>query len=53
MKMSFRWYGENDSITLEQIRQISYVRSIVTAIYDEPVGNAWAYGKNIETEGNH
>lgn len=42
MKLSFRWYGENDSITLEKIRQIPNVESVVTAIYDAPVGEVWS-----------
>ncbi len=42
MKLSFRWYGENDSITLEKIRQIPNVQSVVTAIYDAPVGEVWS-----------
>ena len=31
MKMTFRWYGEgNDSVTLDQIRQIPGVEGIAT-----------------------
>ncbi len=41
MKMTFRWYGEDDPVTLEKIRQIPGMRGIVTAIYDIPVGEAW------------
>lgn len=41
MKMSFRWYGHHDPVTLEQIRQIPGVQGIVTAVYDVPVGEAW------------
>jgi mannonate dehydratase len=41
MKMTFRWYGENDPVTLEKIRQIPAVKGIVTAIYDVPVGEVW------------
>ncbi len=41
MKMSFRWYGDSDPVTLEYIRQIPGMRSIVSAIYDIPVGEAW------------
>ena len=41
MKMSFRWYGEKDSITLKQIKQIPNMDSIVTAVYDVPVGEVW------------
>lgn len=42
MKMSFRWYGKDDSITLEQIAQIPGMDSIVTAVYDTPVGEVWS-----------
>lgn len=42
MKLSFRWYGENDKVTLEHIRQIPGMRSIVTAVYDVPVGEVWS-----------
>ena len=41
MKMTFRWYGEDDPVTLEKIRQIPGMVGIVSAIYDIPVGQAW------------
>ncbi len=41
MKMTFRWYGKDDPVTLEKIRQIPGVTGIVSAIYDIPVGEAW------------
>lgn len=41
MQMSFRWYGPDDRVTLQHIRQIPGVRGIVTAVYDVPVGAAW------------
>ncbi len=42
MKLSFRWYGEDDPVTLEKIRQIPGMDSIVTAVYDVPVGEVWS-----------
>lgn len=42
MKMSFRWYGDDDAVTLEKIRQIPNMSTIVTAIYDTPVGEVWS-----------
>jgi len=42
MKLSFRWYGENDPVKIEYIRQIPNMESIVTAIYDVPVGEIWS-----------
>ncbi len=42
MKLSFRWYGEDDKVTLENIRQIPNIYSVVTAVYDVPVGQVWS-----------
>ena len=41
MKMTFRWYGDNDPVTLEKIRQIPCMDGIVSAIYNVPVGQVW------------
>ena len=40
--MTFRWYGENDKVTLDDIRQIPCVQGVVSAIYDTPVGEVWS-----------
>lgn len=45
MKMTFRWYGNNDPVKLEYIRQIPGVYGIVSAIYDVPVGEVWPMDK--------
>lgn len=45
MKLSFRWYGESDPVKLEYIKQIPTMDSIVTAIYDVPVGDVWPMDK--------
>ena len=42
MKLSFRWYGKEDKITPQMIRQIPGMHSIVTAVYDVPVGEVWS-----------
>ena len=42
MKMTFRWYGEDDKISLDKIRQIPNMYSVVTAVYDVPVGEVWS-----------
>lgn len=42
MKLTFRWYGEGDSIPLEYIRQIPNMSGVVTAVYDVPVGEVWS-----------
>ncbi|MDD2269722.1 MAG: mannonate dehydratase [Eubacteriales bacterium] len=41
MKITFRWYGKNDSIPLEYIRQIPAITGIVSAVYNIPVGEVW------------
>lgn len=48
MKLSFRWYGEKDTIKLQYIKQIPNIKSIVTAIYDVPVGEVWPMSKIME-----
>ena len=59
MKLSFRWYGEDDKVTLENIRQIPGMHSIVTAVYDVPVGEVWSeesiekLKKQVEGAGLH
>lgn len=40
-KMTFRWYGEGDKVTLDAIRQIPCIQGVVSAIYDTPVGEVW------------
>ena len=45
MKMTFRWYGEKDSIPLSYIRQIPGMSGVVTAVYDGPVGEVWEMDK--------
>ena len=41
MKSSFRWYGDSDPVTLDMIRQIPGIRSIVSAVYDVKPGEVW------------
>ncbi len=41
MKMTFRHYGESDSIPLSYIKQIPGMTGVVTAVYDIPVGEVW------------
>ncbi|MBE6782894.1 MAG: mannonate dehydratase [Ruminococcaceae bacterium] len=42
MKMTFRWYGDNDPVTLDHIRQIPEMTGIVSAIYNVPAGGVWS-----------
>lgn len=41
MKLTFRWYGGNDPVTLEKIKQIPVIEGIVSAVYDVPPGQVW------------
>ena len=45
MHMTFRWYGTDDPIPLEHVRQIPGVRGVVSALYDVPVGETWPADK--------
>ncbi len=48
MKITFRWFGsKDDTVTLEQIRQIPGMYGIVGALFDIPVGEVWPL-KNIK-----
>lgn len=47
MKMTFRWYGDSDPVTLKEIRQIPQMQGIVSAIYDVPVGEVWPEEKIV------
>ena len=48
MKMTFRWYGDSDPVSLTKIRQIPSVRGVVTALYSVPVGEVWGMDKILE-----
>lgn len=39
--MTFRWYGDDDPVTLKKIRQIPCITGIVSAVYSVPVGEVW------------
>ncbi len=45
MKMTFRWYGTGDPVTLEKIRQIPLMSGVVSTIYDVPAGKVWPVEK--------
>ena len=54
MKMTFRWYGESDPVTLSQIRQIPTMTGIVSAVYDVKPGGLWSEESinNIKKQAN-
>lgn len=42
MKLTFRWYGDDDPISLEKIRQIPTMTGVVSAVYDVKPGEVWS-----------
>ena len=42
MKLTFRWYGPDDPVTLAQIKQIPTMTGIVSAVYDVKPGGVWS-----------
>ncbi len=42
MKLTFRWYGNDDPVTLEKISQIPTMTGIVSAVYDVKPGGVWS-----------
>ena len=41
MKLTFRWYGDSDPVSLEKISQIPTMTGIVSAVYDVKPGGIW------------
>ena len=54
MKMTFRWFGSNDPISLEKIKQIPVIDGIVSAVYDVRVGEVWSENSilNLKKQAN-
>ncbi len=42
MKMTMRWFGQDDPVSLANIRQVPGVTGMVSALYDVEVGEAWS-----------
>ena len=42
MKLTFRWYGSEDPVTLQKIAQIPTMSGIVSAVYDVKPGEVWS-----------
>ena len=41
MQLTFRWFGPDDPVPLDFIRQIPGITGVVSALYDIPVGESW------------
>jgi mannonate dehydratase len=41
MRLCLRWYGADDPVPLEYIRQVPGVEGVVSALFDIPVGRVW------------
>ena len=52
MKMTFRWYGNDDPVTLEKISQIPKMSGIVSAVYDVKPGGVWSEESILEIKLN-
>ncbi|QDI92103.1 mannonate dehydratase [Salicibibacter halophilus] len=51
MRMVFRWFGKNnDSVTLEQIKQIPGVEGVVWALHDREAGEVWPLDEVMEVK---
>ncbi len=51
MRMTFRWYGENnDSVSLEQIKQIPGVEGLVWALHHRAAGEVWPEEEVLEVK---
>jgi mannonate dehydratase len=48
MYMTFRWYGPDDEVSLQSIRQIPGVTGIVSSLYHRPSGEAWEEAELLE-----
>lgn len=44
MKLTFRWFGDEDAVSLAHIRQIPGMHGIVSSLHDVPPGEAWSAG---------
>ncbi|MCF0198742.1 MAG: mannonate dehydratase [Bacteroidaceae bacterium] len=47
MEKTWRWFGPNDKITLDMLRQIG-VEGIVTALHHIPNGEIWSYDEVVK-----
>ena len=50
MYMTFRWYGPDDDVTLEEIRQIPGVTGIVSSLYHLAPGEVWEEAELVDLQ---
>jgi len=50
MERTWRWFGKNDKVTLDMLRQIG-VQGIVTSLHDVPNGEVWTREKIADLKG--
>src|SRR5258707_14463840 len=41
MRMTMRWFGPSDTVSLPHIRQVPGVIGVVSGLYDIPLGEGW------------
>ncbi|MFO7774624.1 MAG: mannonate dehydratase [Candidatus Hydrogenedentota bacterium] len=51
MYMTMRWFGADDPVPLEHIRQVPGMDGVVSALYDIPVGEVWPKDALAELKG--
>ena len=53
MRMTLRWFGqEEDSVKLDQIRQIPGVEGVISALHHIPAGEVWPLEEIIKLLGS-
>src|SRR5690606_4055483 len=53
---TLRWFGPEDPVTLDRVRQVPGLDGIVTALHDVPAGSPWtpeAVGERVRLLAEH
>lgn len=51
MKMTFRWYGKDDPVTLANIAQIPGLQGVASAVHGVPAGEPWPLDRILALKG--